>query len=247
MAGVVRASAMKDEEEIVQTLCAIPSCFVFKIPPRMSAQGHRAADWKEQVWTGRLVVQGIKRPGGEERCFIKLISQNGATFAVCPYKDKGSVEKVTDSSRYYCLRIENAAGKRAFIGLGFKDRAEAFDFNVALQDFEKHKSGEDEIIKGGIRDANYKPKDYSLKQGQTITVNIKKKSAAGKTSSSKRSTAAGEGGGLSLSAPPPGGSRARRGRQSKAAASGKKNSAPSPSKTKSKSKPAVGTSTWESF
>lgn len=36
------------------------------------------------------------------------------------------------------LKIDDGRGRHAFIGLGFTERNEAFDFNVALSDHEKH-------------------------------------------------------------------------------------------------------------
>lgn len=89
---------------------------------------------EEPLWRGRLriIAQGKK-------CFIRLEDgRTGELFAVCPYEEnKGCVESVTDSSRYFVLRIEDQ-GRHAFIGLGFLDRSQAFDFNVALQDHFKY-------------------------------------------------------------------------------------------------------------
>lgn len=89
---------------------------------------------EEPLWRGRLriIAQGKK-------CFIRLEDgRTGELFAVCPYEEnKGCVESVTDSSRYFVLRIEDQE-RHAFIGLGFLDRSQAFDFNVALQDHFKY-------------------------------------------------------------------------------------------------------------
>ena len=69
---------------------------------------------------------------------IIFISQKnqGELFAACPVDAYPSpaVESVTDSARYFVLRIKDESGRSAFIGLGFTDRSDSFDFNVALQD-----------------------------------------------------------------------------------------------------------------
>lgn len=52
------------------------------------------------------------------------------------------------------LKIEDGNGKHAFIGLGFNERNEAFDFNVALSDHEKHVRRENEKETGETSDSD---------------------------------------------------------------------------------------------
>ncbi|GBN03548.1 Adaptin ear-binding coat-associated protein 1 [Araneus ventricosus] len=78
----------------------------------------------------RIVSKGKK-------CFIKLEDKNsGELFAKAPIdKYPGiAIEPVTDSSRYFVLRIEDDNGRAAFIGIGFADRGDSFDLNVSLQE-----------------------------------------------------------------------------------------------------------------
>ncbi|KAG0306658.1 Adaptin ear-binding coat-associated protein 2 [Dissophora globulifera] len=171
--------SLQDDEDYESVLLVIRECYVYNVPPLPSAsRGHRAADWgnvDKPLWRGRLriIAQGSK-------CFIRLEDgKTGELFAVCSYEeDKNCVESVTDSSRYFVLKIEDQ-GRHAFIGLGFLDRSHAFDFNVALQDHFKHIRQEQKTAeqkKAGIE----APKvDFSLKAGQTLNLTIAGGSGAG--------------------------------------------------------------------
>ena len=65
-----------------------------------------------------------------------LISLVGALYAKAPIAEPNSVdfESVVDSSRYFVVRLRNDNGQQAFVGIGFGDRADSFDLNVAIQD-----------------------------------------------------------------------------------------------------------------
>jgi len=191
--------SFEDDDTIEQTLIVIKQCFVYKIPPRATAQGHKAADWDLQnpMWTGRCVATSIG-----DKCKVKLEDPNsGELFATCDVTGS-SVEPVTDSSRYYVIKIEDGSGRRAFIGMGFTERSDAFDFSAALQDHAKYQKQKKES-EAYIQRAATQPKtDYSLPEGAKIHVELKNKKPASSTASSS-----GQGSFNGGFLPPPPGSR----------------------------------------
>lgn len=181
--------------------------FVYKIPPRQSNRGYRAADWNlaEPTWTGRLrmVTKG-------KTLAVKLEDKNtGALFANCPIEAYPGVaiESVSDSSRYFVLRIQDdnaVSGRTAFIGLGFGDRSDSFDMNVALQDHFKWVKNEEQIAKE--KDEPQQQLDLGFKEGETIKINMKITKKDGSEGGS-RTGGAKKVGGLGLLPPPPGGNK----------------------------------------
>jgi len=204
---------MSADDEFETTLLVVSNVYVYRIPPRPSAQGYKAGDWPDQalIWQGRLLI--VERG---DLAIIRLVhTQNGETFAECPVHP-GSVEPVLDSSRYFVLRVEDRATKRhAFLGMGFQERGEAFDFNAALQDHDRRVADAKQIAS---RAATGAPAvDYSLHAGQTIHVELKANptiaNAAAKPASSTPRPASTTGGVMFSSngglLPPPPGSRSR--------------------------------------
>ena len=71
----------------------------------------RAADWNlgEPNWTGRMRLVSKKKT-----CILKLEDKlSGELFAQCPIEGypSTSVEAVTDSSRYFVVRIQSEDGE----------------------------------------------------------------------------------------------------------------------------------------
>ena len=187
-------------DDMERCLLVKQEVFVYKIPPRQSARGYRAADWNlsSPDWTGRLRIMEASKKVVVTICIIvldtiqlivelELVHNNNVTLQVrLKLEDKGSgelfaacpvdaypgpaVEAVTDSSRYFVIKIVDEGGRSAFIGMGFSDRADSFDLNVTLQDHFQGVKKEEQISK-----ENKEPQpqlDLAFKEGQTIKVNI---------------------------------------------------------------------------
>uniref|UniRef100_A0A8C7AYH1 NECAP endocytosis associated 2 n=1 Tax=Neovison vison TaxID=452646 RepID=A0A8C7AYH1_NEOVI len=193
-----------EEGEYESVLCVKPEVHVYRIPPRATNRGYRAAEWQldQPSWSGRLRITAKGQVA-----YIKLEDRtSGELFAQAPVDQfpGTAVESVTDSSRYFVIRIEDGNGRRAFIGIGFVDRGDAFDFNVALQDHFKWVKQQCEFAKQAQNPDQGPKLDLGFKEGQTIKLNIanmkKKEGTAGTPRARPAST-----GGLSLLPPPPGG------------------------------------------
>ncbi|KAA8550740.1 hypothetical protein F0562_002424 [Nyssa sinensis] len=176
--------SFEEEESFEHTLLVVREVCVYKIPPRTTSGGYKCGEWlqSDKIWSGRLRVVSCK-----ERCEIRLEDPNsGELFAACfvhPGQRENSVEPVLDSSRYFVLKIEDGRGKHAFIGLGFAERNEAFDFNVALSDHEKYVTREHEKESGEASDESHvdihPAVNHRLKEGETIRINVKNKTSSG--------------------------------------------------------------------
>ncbi|KIP12324.1 hypothetical protein PHLGIDRAFT_27452 [Phlebiopsis gigantea 11061_1 CR5-6] len=210
------------EDEVESILYIGREVSVFKIPPLKKNEGHRAQEWGDlgsPLWKGRLRI--IERSNGVTIQFEDATT--GELFAKAEYDPaRPSVEAVLDSSRYFVVRVEDA-GKRAYIGMGFLERSDSFDFNVALQDYTKRWRA----IQNPANSETDKPsphvpagpkKDYSLKDGQTFSISIPGRSKNNTPSNATSdllgsgSTSSSSGGGLGvplLPPPPPGAPRRR--------------------------------------
>jgi hypothetical protein len=210
-------------DAIQRILFIAASVHVYNIPPLTSTKGYVAKTWTEnnnarQIFTARIriVETAIPNDAGGEAVTTAVVLEDpktGDLFAAAPYTSMTVVEQVLDSSRFFAVRVQGEGGRKAVLGIGFEERSEAFDFSVALQEVRKtlgfepgqgaagagaKRGGKAEIKKDEIK------RDFSLKEGETITVNIggiKK----GRRSGGDNDAFGGSLGAFSLPPPPSGG------------------------------------------
>lgn len=221
---VARRRAMEEAADVEHTLSILPTAHVYKLPPRPSAGGWQCQQWPKEnhIFSGKVIIvaQGSK-------CTIRLVdSESGSLFAQCPLDNDNptlSVEPVIDSSRYFVVRVADGSGRYAFLGMGFVERSDAFEFNVTIADHVKRLRNEKEAQAIAAAPAP-PPQDFTLKGSVSISL------PGGATSKPRAPpAAAGAGAGLMALAPPPpgGGGSSQRGRRpvASAAASGTTNTA----------------------
>ncbi|CAO1623518.1 unnamed protein product [Parajaminaea phylloscopi] len=221
------------EGAYLSTLFQARQVYVYRIPPRSSVNaGYKANDWADAktgdlastaIWKGRLrvleyeqsAVEGDETSAKATQCEIRLEdADSGEVFAVCPYSVKSAaeaVEPVTDSSRYFVLCVQSG-GRKAFVGMGFEDREQSFDFNICLSSWVKQQQ---RIASGTAatdeQDGSTGPsphipkegaKDLSLKDGQTFSVKIPGSGGRKIRDETTKSSNGGFGGGPLLPPPP---------------------------------------------
>ncbi|KAL8267671.1 hypothetical protein R6Q59_001469 [Mikania micrantha] len=175
-----------DIESAELVLFQVSECYVYLIPPRKTAASYRADEWDINKWAWEGTMKVVSK--GEE-CIIRLEDKaTGEIYARAFLRDGElhPVEPVIDSSRYFVLRVEENIGGRlrhAFIGIGFRERPQAYDFQAALHDHMKYldkKKTAEEMEQQFQQTCSV---DYSLKDGETLVLQLKNK--GGKSMRSK--------------------------------------------------------------
>lgn len=170
------------DDAIQRVLFVANAVHVYNIPPLTSTKGYTAAGWtadaQRHIFTARLriVETAYESPNAQGQLKVDAVLEDpstGALFAAAPYTSSAIVEPVLDSSRFFALTVKDPQGRKAVLGIGFEERSEAFDLSIALQEARKALGWEVEQNKAASTKAKEEEKrDYSLKEGETITVSF---------------------------------------------------------------------------
>lgn len=177
----ISAAVDLPSEAIQRVLFIASNVHVYQIPPLKSTKGYVAADWTapntgaRQIFTARLriIETAIPQENESESLSTDILLEdpsNGELFAKAPYRDAKAVDPALDSARFFAVRIEGPTGERVVLGVGFEERGEAIDFSGALQEAKKVLGLEPPPkVKAAVKEEK---KDYGLKQGETIKVDL---------------------------------------------------------------------------
>eukprot|EP00579_Thalassiosira_antarctica_P012816 CAMPEP_0201934112 /NCGR_PEP_ID=MMETSP0903-20130614/32942_1 /ASSEMBLY_ACC=CAM_ASM_000552 /TAXON_ID=420261 /ORGANISM="Thalassiosira antarctica, Strain CCMP982" /LENGTH=274 /DNA_ID=CAMNT_0048474235 /DNA_START=201 /DNA_END=1023 /DNA_ORIENTATION=- len=201
-----------DEKVVIeQRLLKIDEIFIYRIPPMRSADGHRAEDWNlaTPLATCSLIVARRDNdlcinimaerpkpgaPAGATETYQYAQSNVQIDNSNPGHKIEHWVNPVVDSSRYFAVRIKDSkTGREAFIGVGFRERTDATNFRMSIEDYINSLKREEKATalrekfeqslslgdqsSGESGDANLEklpfPKSsLSLKEGEKIHINI---------------------------------------------------------------------------
>lgn len=151
-------------------------CYVYMIPPRKSSASYRADEWDVNKWAWEGALRVVSKG---EQCMIKLEDKSTGELYAQAFVRRDQplpVEPVIDSSRYFVLCVEENFGghtRHAFIGLGFRERPQAYDFQAALYDHVKYLNKKQAAEEMEQQYQTRSSVDYSLKEGQTLKLQLK--------------------------------------------------------------------------
>ncbi|KAF7196738.1 NECAP-like protein [Pseudocercospora fuligena] len=176
------------DSAIQRILFITPTVHIYQIPPITSTSGFSASSWTNasrptasQIFTSRL---RILETSIDSKIKVDILLEDPSTgdlFAAAPYTSPAVIQQANDSSRFFAIRVVGERGMKATLGLGFEDRSPAFDFGIALGEARKvlgfdanggvgsSREREERLRKKMEGDAK---KDFSLKEGEKIHVNI---------------------------------------------------------------------------
>lgn len=182
-------------DSVQRVLYIAPKVHVYNPPPLTHTSVYVASTWTQpvsrQIFTARLRIletsiplpaassrttSSSTQPGPSEQFKVDILLEdpsNGELFAAVPYTSPAAVEQVSDSSRFFAIRVQDPQGRKATLGIGFEERAEAFDFSVSLQEAKKGLVAQDpREAQRRAKKAEKSKQDYSLKEGETITISL---------------------------------------------------------------------------
>ena len=108
----------------------------------------------------------------DDKIWVELVNFDSTLYAkaVIAENYKESVQKAVDSSRGYGLRLTSDDGRSMWVGMGFHDRNDAFDFYASFEDYEKKRDMKRNPEKYSIK--NTKAMDFSLKEGEVLDIDF---------------------------------------------------------------------------
>jgi len=155
--------SIEPDPMIERILLLKQEAYVYKIPPAQ-VPADESTGWIAKGWNlDKPEIVKLKLVSKGTNCTLKLGEKYVVNIDTFPGP---MVQTVSDSSRYFVINPTEGP----HLGLGFADRSDSFDFNMALSDHFKGLRVDFEIAK-----EEEEPRellDLSLKEGQTIKVNI---------------------------------------------------------------------------
>ncbi|KAI5273592.1 DUF1681-domain-containing protein [Aureobasidium subglaciale] len=202
------------ESAIQRVLFICPRVHVYQIPPLTSNKGFSAGSWTapprptaQMIFTARLRIIETSLSNQIKTDIVLEDPKTGDLFAACPYTSAAVVEQANDSSRFFAIRVVGEGGMKATLGMGFEERPDAFDFSITLSEARKLLGMEQNAAPGQAQQQQMSrktveepKKDFSLKEGESIHVEI---GGRGRRQQQSSSAAKDDGNALFSIAPPP--------------------------------------------